>query len=273
MTRLPQPGQDDGIWGDVLNEYLSVAHTPTGVIKSDSIIESQLHINVRAKLNAAGPTGPKGDQGDVGPQGPAGPDGISGLPGVDGASAYELAVEAGFVGTQSAWLASLKGAKGDTGDAGPGGVGDPVSWAVIVDKPTTFTPSSHTHAVADITALQSALDAKVATLDGSYRVYINDHNGIPSFVVYSATTPGAYSMMQRDAGGRSVVETPDTAMQVANKAYVDAAIQPAGSTMHAVYAGGVWPVRPTDRADVLVFWVGGTVAPAGALAHDIWFEE
>lgn len=37
--------------------------------------------------------------------------------GGSGASAYEVAVENGFVGDETAWLASLKGVKGDTGDA------------------------------------------------------------------------------------------------------------------------------------------------------------
>lgn len=33
MARLPTPGGDDGNWGDLLNEYLEVAHTATGEIK------------------------------------------------------------------------------------------------------------------------------------------------------------------------------------------------------------------------------------------------
>jgi hypothetical protein len=35
-----------------------------------------------------------------------------------------------------------------------------VSWADITGKPTTFAPSAHTHAIADTTGLQAALDAK-----------------------------------------------------------------------------------------------------------------
>jgi hypothetical protein len=62
--------------------------------------------------------GPQGPVGDTGPQGPAGSDGA------DGASAYEVAVAAGFSGTQAAWLSSLvgpQGPKGDTGAQGPTG--------------------------------------------------------------------------------------------------------------------------------------------------------
>lgn len=86
--------------------------------------------------------GPKGDQGDQGPRGIAGMDGAKGdkgdkgntgadgIQGVkgdkgdkgdkgeDGKSAYELALQNGFVGSESNYLASLKGPKGDKGDKG-----------------------------------------------------------------------------------------------------------------------------------------------------------
>lgn len=56
-----------------------------------------------------------------GPEGPAGPAGADGGTGADGASAYEVAVENGFVGTESEWLASLQGAEGPEGPEGPQG--------------------------------------------------------------------------------------------------------------------------------------------------------
>lgn len=37
------------------------------------------------------------------------------------------------------------------------------SWGDITDKPTAFTPDSHTHAIGDVTGLQTSLDAKLAT--------------------------------------------------------------------------------------------------------------
>jgi len=37
MARLPQPGGDQGTWGAVLNEFLSVAHNPDGTL-NDSVI-------------------------------------------------------------------------------------------------------------------------------------------------------------------------------------------------------------------------------------------
>jgi hypothetical protein len=42
---------------------------------------------------------------------------------------------------------------------GPGG-GGPVAWVDITGKPTTFPPEAHTHVIADVTGLQTALDGK-----------------------------------------------------------------------------------------------------------------
>jgi len=62
MVRLPIPGQDDGAWGDLLNEFLAQAHTSTGGLKSDvvnastiqdgTISETLLDTAVQNKLNA-----------------------------------------------------------------------------------------------------------------------------------------------------------------------------------------------------------------------------
>lgn len=45
-----------------------------------------------------------------------------------------------------------------------GELGGTVAWADVTEKPSTFTPSAHTHLSADITDLQGKLDAKQNTL-------------------------------------------------------------------------------------------------------------
>lgn len=55
-----------------------------------------------------------------------------------------------------------------TGSAGS------VAWANITGTPSTFTPSSHTHAIADVTGLQTALDGKQAA--GSYAAASHTHD-------------------------------------------------------------------------------------------------
>lgn len=47
---------------------------------------------------------------------------------------------------------------------GTGGGGGSVGWTDITGKPSTFTPSAHTHVIADVTGLQAELNAKQATL-------------------------------------------------------------------------------------------------------------
>ena len=37
MARLPIPGGDDGVWGDILNNFLRIAHNSDGTIKNISI--------------------------------------------------------------------------------------------------------------------------------------------------------------------------------------------------------------------------------------------
>lgn len=44
-----------------------------------------------------------------------------------------------------------------------GGGGGAVDWADILNKPSTFAPSTHTHAISDVTNLQTTLDGKSAT--------------------------------------------------------------------------------------------------------------
>lgn len=74
MARLPQPGSDSGVWGDVLNDYLSQTLKPDGNLKDNvvttssiapdaitgteiangTIQEAQLSTTVQGKLNAVG---------------------------------------------------------------------------------------------------------------------------------------------------------------------------------------------------------------------------
>jgi hypothetical protein len=37
MARLPQPGSDNGVWGDILNDFLTVSHATDGTIKAGAV--------------------------------------------------------------------------------------------------------------------------------------------------------------------------------------------------------------------------------------------
>lgn len=40
MSRLPLPGQDNGTWGDILNDFLLRSHSSDGSLKSTAISEA-----------------------------------------------------------------------------------------------------------------------------------------------------------------------------------------------------------------------------------------
>lgn len=42
MSRLPTPGQDDGTWGAILNDYLGQSHASDGSLKVGSVSSAQL---------------------------------------------------------------------------------------------------------------------------------------------------------------------------------------------------------------------------------------
>lgn len=93
----------------------------------------------------------KGDTGDTGPQGPAG--------------SVNLADETPQpLGTASAGSA-LSAARADHVHAVPS-----IAYSSLTGTPTSFTPSSHSHVVADVTGLQTALDGKQAS--GTYATLV-----------------------------------------------------------------------------------------------------
>lgn len=57
MARLPQPGSDSGVWGEILNDFLMVSHGSTGALKNGVITETQLDATLLDKVNAAGSGG------------------------------------------------------------------------------------------------------------------------------------------------------------------------------------------------------------------------
>ena len=94
MPRLPQPGADDGTWGDILNEFLSVVHNPDGTL-TDAVTRTTSQNISGAKTFTASPTVPtptlSGDattkayvDAAAGPTGPTGPAGTTGINGATG---------------------------------------------------------------------------------------------------------------------------------------------------------------------------------------------
>lgn len=91
-------------------------------------------------------------------------------PGGGSVSITEAAIPAG--GTTGQVLSKLSAADYDVQWSTVSGGGS-VAWADITGKPSTFTPSAHSHVIADVTGLQSALDGKQAS--GSYAAATHTH--------------------------------------------------------------------------------------------------
>ena len=83
--------------------------------------------------------------GEQGPEGIPGQPGLPGQNGIDGLSAYQIALENGFVGTESDFLLSLKGEPGPQGNQGPQGLkgdqGDPATQLVFIGSTEPTAPN------------------------------------------------------------------------------------------------------------------------------------
>lgn len=138
-----------------------------------------------------GDTGEKGDTGAAGKDGRDGTDGAAGRDGVNGASAYEIAVQHGYGGSETAWLESLHGAdgaKGDTGATGRDGA-DGFSPSAKVEKSgsvvtITITDANGTTiatltegAAVDLTPYAKTVyvDEKVQELSDSLTYTLQEH--------------------------------------------------------------------------------------------------
>ena len=72
--------------------------------------------------------------------------------------------------TGTAWIANNLGA---------------INWVDITGKPSTFTPSAHTHATSEVTGLDTALSGKAPTVHTHTISQITDY--VPPVITYSDT--------------------------------------------------------------------------------------
>lgn len=60
-----------------------------------------------------------------------------------------------------------------------------ITWDAVADKPTTFTPSAHVHAITEVTDLTATLAGKAASVHTHVISDITDY--VPPVVSYSDT--------------------------------------------------------------------------------------
>lgn len=109
------------------------------------------------------------------------------------------------------------------------------SWADLTGKPLTFPPSAHSHAIADVSGLQTALDGKQSA--GSYAAASHTHTSsqITDFASAVASAApvqsvagrsGAVVLAKADVGLGSVDNTADASKPLSTaQAAADAAVQ------------------------------------------------
>lgn len=54
MSRLPQPGSDSGVWGSILNDFLSVSHNPDGTFVTTALQQAGGVTKVNGKTPTSG---------------------------------------------------------------------------------------------------------------------------------------------------------------------------------------------------------------------------
>lgn len=131
--------------------------------------------------------GAQGIQGEQGLQGIQGEQGIQGVQGEQG----------------------IQGIQGIQGETGPPGT---TTWAGITDKPSTFTPTSHTHLVSDTTGLQAALDAKQ---DASTAVTLTGAQTLTN----KTMTAGKFDKLADTNGNTSITLNQVDTSPIANRNY------------------------------------------------------
>ena len=87
-------------------------------------------------------SGTQGPQGEPGPKGDKGEKGDKGDPGPKGKSAYEVAVDTGYVGSESEWVESLQGEPGRPGPQGSPGIPGLSAYEIAVDAGFTGDESA-----------------------------------------------------------------------------------------------------------------------------------
>jgi hypothetical protein len=90
-------------------------------------------------------------------------------------------------------------------------------WDAVTDKPSTFTPSSHAHAITDTTGLQAALDGKVGTADARLtdaRAPLAHTQAISTITNLQAALDAKSDVEHTHAGGSPVDQTSSPTLPV-----------------------------------------------------------
>jgi hypothetical protein len=136
----------------------------------------------------------------------AGPTGATGADGADGLSAYEIAVDNGFVGTESAWLDSLVGPAGPTGPAGSDGLDGATGPAGATGPSGVIAVSNGIANAGTSTSADLSVDSTIPRLTATQtftgaQTLVSSSAAIVPLVVQGATSQSGNLQEWRNVGG------------------------------------------------------------------------
>lgn len=99
-----------------------------------------------------------------------------------------------------------------------------------------YSATGHTHTAANVTDFNAAVESEVSTLLVQGENVILDYDALAGTLTINSAASGLTSVTYADL--------------------------PAGTTVTVLKSGGVWPARPTARADLIVAWKGADPDPA-----------
>jgi hypothetical protein len=190
MARLPQPGGDSGQWGDVLNDFLSQAHSSNGALKpnsvggaqiqdgavsnihlaSDAITATKLHPDVRDQLNAVSAGG------------------ATNLSATATGTSLTVASDTGTDAVLSAASSTTAGVMSAADKAKLDTVSTGATTNMADSALLNRANHTGTQAISTVTNLQTTLNGKVAGQNGATGLWIGTQAEYNAIASKSATT-------------------------------------------------------------------------------------
>jgi len=165
MARLPTPGSDAGNWGDILNDFLTQAHNANGTLKDDSVGAAQLVDDAVDTAQLANNSVTSAQLANASVQTIALADSSVTTPKIADSSITSAKIAPGVLPTPGSVADGSVTTVKLADNAVTNAKVDATTRASLTKADSASQPG-HTHVIADVASLQTALDSKQAT--GSY---------------------------------------------------------------------------------------------------------